>query len=104
MTRLLIRVGGLVALALTTVTAQQRSSPAPDQFSRLHWRTIGPEGNRFSAAAGVAGDPYTYYVGSASGGVWKTIDGGTNWTPIFDGQPVQSISDIAVHASDHNVM
>ena len=88
MTRLLIRVGVIVAMALATVTAQQRSGPAPDQFGRLHWRTIGPEGNRFSAAAGVAGDPYTYYVGAASGGVWKTIDGGINWTPIFDAQPV----------------
>jgi photosystem II stability/assembly factor-like uncharacterized protein len=104
MTRLLIRVGVIVAMALTTVTAQQRSGPAPDQFGRLHWRTIGPEGNRFSAAAGVAGDPYTYYVGSASGGVWKTIDGGTNWTPIFDAQPVQSIGALAVAASDPNVV
>ena len=36
-------------------------------------------GNRFSAAAGIAGDPHTYYVGAASGGIYKTTDGGKNW-------------------------
>src|SRR5688500_13918596 len=63
----------------------------PDVYRALQWRTIGPEGNRFSAAAGIPGDHLTYYVGSASGGIWKTIDGGTNWTQLFDSQPVQSI-------------
>src|SRR5688572_521371 len=82
--------------------AQARPAAAPtaqiaaDVYRRLPWRTIGPEGNRFSAAAGIPGDPLTYYVGSASGGIWKTTDGGTNWTSIFDAQPVQSIGSLAV--------
>ncbi|MGE0360720.1 MAG: WD40/YVTN/BNR-like repeat-containing protein [Vicinamibacterales bacterium] len=91
-------------VALVSPSAQTRPGPTPDQYSRLHWRTIGPEGNRFSAAAGIAGDPYTYYVGAASGGIWKTTDGGTNWTPIFDGHPVQSIGSLAVAPSDPNVV
>ena len=71
-------------VSMVAPAAQTRPGPSPEQYSRLHWRTIGPEGNRFSAAAGIAGDPLTYYVGAASGGIWKTTDGGTNWTPIFD--------------------
>ena len=80
------------------------AAPSPDAWSALHWRNIGPEGNRFSAAAGIPGDPLTYYVGAASGGVWKTTDGGTNWRPLFDAQPVQSIGSIAVARSDKNVV
>ena len=95
-------VGAL--LAMTAVSAQPRTTPGPEVYSRLHWRTIGPEGNRFSAAAGVPGDPYTYYVGAASGGIWKTTDGGVNWASIFDAQPVQSIGSLAVAQSDPNVV
>ena len=94
----------LACVALVAPSAQSRPGPSPEQYSRLHWRTIGPEGNRFSAAAGIAGDPLTYYVGAASGGIWKTIDGGTNWAPIFDGQPVQSIGSLAVAPSDPNIV
>ena len=77
-TRSLARVLLVSFLVLTAVSAQQPTTPAPDIYSRLHWRTIGPEGNRFSAAAGIPGDPQTYYVGAASGGIWKTTDGGVN--------------------------
>jgi len=76
----------------------------PDLYRRLQWRTIGPEGNRFSAAVGIPGDPLTYYVGAASGGIWKTSDGGTNWTQLFDDQPVQSIGSLAVAKSDPNII
>jgi len=82
--------------------AAARSTSEP--WSGLHWRNIGPEGNRFSAAAGIPGEPLTYYVGAASGGVWKTTDGGTNWRSLFDDQIVQSIGSIAVARSDKNVV
>src|SRR6185369_3127993 len=45
-----------------------------------------------------------YYVGAASGGIWKTIDGGVHWEPIFDSQPVSSIGALAVAPSDPNVV
>jgi photosystem II stability/assembly factor-like uncharacterized protein len=84
--------------------APAAATPSADSWKDLHWRNIGPEGNRFSAAAGIPGDPLTYYVGAASGGIWKTTDGGTNWRPLFDAQPVQSIGSIAVARSDKNVV
>ena len=70
-------------------------------FNGLKWRLIGPfRGGRAAAVAGVAGDSTTFYFGGVNGGVWKTTDAGTVWTPIFDGQPVGSIGAIAVAPSD----
>jgi len=95
----------LAAVAVPpTGYAQQAARVSADLYGRLHWRFIGPEGNRFSAATGVPGDPHVYYVGAASGGVYKTIDGGVNWQPVFDEQPVQSIGSLAVAASDANIV
>ena len=103
----LVALVGLVALgALHSLRAQTPGAPrvGPDVYKQLHWRNIGPEGNRFSAAAGIPGDPNTYYVGAASGGIYKTIDGGVHWTSIFDKQPVQSIGSLAVSRSDPNIV
>ncbi len=93
-------------LLLSTVLAAQGAAPRPDAgiWRALEWRHIGPEGNRFSAAAGVPGDPLTYLVGAASGGIYKTTDGGVNWAPVFDGHPVQSIGSLAIARSDRNVV
>ena len=95
----------LCAVTLVLVgSAQQVERPSPDTYSQLSWRYIGPEGNRFSAAAGIPGDPSTYYVGAASGGIYKTTDGGVNWQPMFDDQPVQSIGALAVSVSDPSIV
>ena len=59
---------------------------SPDQYDQLKYRHIGPVGNRVVSVAGIPGNPLTYYAGAASGGIWKTIDGGLNWQPIFDGK------------------
>ncbi len=66
----------------------------------MEFRHVGPIGNRVTTVAGIPNDPMTYYVGAASGGVWKTIDGGLNWSPIFDNQEVHSIGAISVAPSD----
>ncbi len=84
-----------------TISAQQLKS---EHLSQLRYRFIGPDGNRAIAVAGVPGDPLVSYIGAASGGLWKTIDGGTNWRPIFDDQPVNSIGAIAIAPSDPNVV
>ena len=92
----------LALLASSSAIAQQ--APAPESYADLEWRYIGPEGNRFSAAAGIPGDPHTYYFGAASGGIYKTTDGGVNWDAIFDDQPVQSIGSLGVSMADPNIV
>jgi photosystem II stability/assembly factor-like uncharacterized protein len=102
--RLAIRLAAVASLVCAFAADAQSGGIPADTYRQLHWRTIGPEGNRFSAAAGIPGDPLTYYVGSASGGVWKTTDGGTNWAPLFDAQPVQSIGSLAIARTDPNIV
>src|SRR5256884_2871705 len=70
----------------------------------IRWRYIGPVGNRTTSIVGVPGQPYIYYAGSASGGIFKTIDGGIHWEAIFDGQPVSSIGSLVVAPSDSNTV
>jgi photosystem II stability/assembly factor-like uncharacterized protein len=94
----------LVTSLLLTGFAQQAAGPGADIYRQLHWRFIGPEGNRFSAVAGVPGDANVYYAGAASGGIYKTTDGGIHWQPLFDSQPVMSIGSIAVAKSDPNIL
>src|SRR5262245_45941679 len=91
---------------LSTAVLAQSGAPGSvgDPFSQLKWRFIGPTGNRVTSVAGIPGDPLVYYAGAASGGVWKTVDGGTHWDPVFDDQPVSSIGSLAVAPSDPNVV
>ncbi len=84
--------------------AQSVSDLGAGLLSGLTYRHIGPAGNRVSAVTGVAGDPNVFYVGAASGGIFKTEDGGVHWTPIFDEQPAASIGSLAVAPSDPNVV
>jgi photosystem II stability/assembly factor-like uncharacterized protein len=75
--------------------------PDSDEESQFRFRFVGPRvGNRVAAIAGVPGDPSTYYAGAASGGVWKSTDGGNRWTPVFDKQPAAAIGSVAVAPSD----
>src|SRR5215216_2160546 len=101
----LVRVWSLVVLlplilSEASAFAQGRSDGNNNSidgkvFERLEWRSIGPTnmGGRTCDVEGVAGDPSLVYVGSASGGLWKTTNGGTTWTPIFERQGTASIGD-----------
>ncbi|HRX00095.1 MAG TPA: glycosyl hydrolase, partial [Cyclobacteriaceae bacterium] len=75
-----------------------------EQISQLQFRHIGPVGNRVTCAVGIPGNDLIYYAGAASGGIWKTEDGGLNWKPVFDDKPVHSIGALAVAPSDYNVI
>lgn len=75
-------------------------------WQALEYRSVGPaRGGRVTAVSGVAGQPYTYYMGATGGGVWKTTDGGLSWDNISDGfYKAGSIGAIAVAPSDDNVV
>lgn len=91
------RSGVLAALAaclLSTAGFAQKSQP-------FGFRFLGPEvGNRIASVAGIPGDPSTYYAGAASGGIWKSIDGGNRFIPIFDQEPAAAIGALAVTPSE----
>ena len=91
-----------VTLFLLLFAAAAIAQSVPSELvNGLKWRLIGPfRGGRAVAVAGVPGDSTTFYFGAVNGGIWKTTDSGTVWTPIFDGQPVGSIGAIAVAPSD----
>ncbi len=79
---------------------QQTSTPEAPRF-----RYMGPApAGRIASVSGVPGDPNTYYMGSASGGVWKSTDGGRTFVPIFDDQNVSAIGSIAIADSDPNTV
>src|SRR5471032_1351162 len=81
------------------------AEPAGDHESAFKFRFVGPKvGNRIAAVAGIAGDPSTYYAGAASGGVFKSVDGGNRWEPIFDKQSAAAIGALAVAPSEPNTV
>ena len=75
-------------------------------LEQSHLRSIGPAcmGGRIADIAADEKNPYTYYVALATGGLLKTVNDGTTWTPLFDRQPVASIGAVAVAASDPKIV
>ena len=116
--RLLIWVGlGLCLFGGRGMLAQGGQAEVPDLprpinesddplLQRFVWRSIGPAvmGGRLDDIAAVESDPSTIYVGFATGGLWKTTNNGTTWTPIFDRYEVSSIGDVEIAPSDPNVV
>src|SRR5271166_3821451 len=97
---------GIVAIA-TLVSMQSVGAPTPDtdKESDFKFRFVGPKvGNRIAAVAGIPGNPNVYYAGAASGGIWKSVDGGNLWAPIFDKQPAAAIGALAVAPSEPNTV
>ncbi len=92
----------LIAGSLTGWTADLNSS----LFDRLEFRNIGPAsmGGRITDVEGIPGNPALVYVATASGGLFKTTNGGTTWTPIFDRQATISIGNIAVDPHNPDVV
>jgi hypothetical protein len=105
--RLLLGVVLAVLLARAIPEAQRGGGPAGPTFTTgvepLRFRYMGPApAGRIAAAVGIPGDPTTYYLGSASGGVWKSTDSGATFVPVFDDEPVAAIGALAVAPSDPN--
>jgi photosystem II stability/assembly factor-like uncharacterized protein len=91
-------------------TAQTTKAPKEGYddkfFSDLEWRNIGPyRGGRSLGAAGSPGRPNEYYFGATGGGLWKTVDGGTEWFPVTDGQVTSSsVGAVAVAETNPDVV
>ena len=94
------------AAASATDTAAQREAAwqqhqqmaAASPFAGVRWRSIGPteQGGRVVDVAAVPGQPYTFYVAYATGGVWKTVDDGVSFEPLTDALPTTVTGAIAV--------
>ncbi|HEV2489708.1 MAG TPA: hypothetical protein VGT03_07865 [Candidatus Acidoferrales bacterium] len=95
----------LAALPTLAATDQAAAGQKPtDVFANLKFRNLGPAvaGGRVAAVAGIPGQPNIYYVGAGGGGVWKTVDGGLSWKPIFEHESTASIGAIAIAPSNPN--
>ena len=77
-----------------------------DQFKNMAPRNIGPAGmsGRVTAIDALYTNPEVIFVGAASGGVWKTENGGGSWAPVFDEQPIQNIGSVAITQSNPSVV
>lgn len=105
------RIGTLVLIvsAFGGIAPAPATAQAPDlatTVSRLEYREIGPAlmGGRIAALAVVESKPQMFYLGTASGGLWKTEDHGTSWTPLFDDQPTSSIGDVTIDQANPNLV
>src|ERR1700757_4220280 len=98
---------GMIAVLLPAVAPRLLQAQQPpisaDVYGQLKYRYIGPEGNRATSVAGVPGKPNIWYVGAASGGIFKSTDGGIHWGAIFDSEPVASIGSLAGGARDPHI-
>ncbi len=101
-----------MALALSLFLGAKKAKKEPEPLLKesvlegLNWRCIGPSnmGGRIDDFAVVERNPKVIYAGTASGGVWKTINNGVTWEPIFDDQTTSTIGDVDVAPSNPGII
>jgi photosystem II stability/assembly factor-like uncharacterized protein len=99
----------LVLMFSATVCAQTEPAPTTksnDPLAGMRFRNLGPAvgGGRVTAVTGIPGQPNTFYVGAAAGGVFKTTDGGITFKPIFEKEAVASVGAVAIAPSNPNLI
>ena len=96
----------LIAFQSHTAFTQDDNSSLSSPFDRLHFRELGPASpsGRIDDFAVFEKNPAIFYVATATGGLWKTVNNGTTFDSIFDGQPSSSIGDVAIAPSDPNLI
>ena len=107
MKKLITLLPSLILLLIFSTNSSYSQEISTEQlYESLEWKFAGPyRGGRSTAVSGVISKPYTFYMGTTGGGVWKTTDAGNNWKNISDGQiTVGSIGAISVSESDENVI
>jgi hypothetical protein len=98
--------------ALGAVTLFAMSAPASAQtldsatVAGFHWRAIGPSNfnGRVSDVQGIPGPSKTLFVAAAGGGIWKSMNNGISWRPVFDDKDVASFGMLAIAPSDTNII
>ncbi len=85
---------------------QWKRQPAKKSKATKIWEFSGPTniGGRITDIEIPSMQPQTYFVGAASGGIFKTTDAGANWNPIFDDQQMLSIGDIEISKTNNNLV
>ncbi|MGH7127920.1 MAG: WD40/YVTN/BNR-like repeat-containing protein, partial [Planctomycetaceae bacterium] len=106
MTRAIRAAGACAALTLVVAAAAVAQVPAEALGQDLQWRNIGPANmaGRVTDIEAVEADPAIVYVGAASGGVWKSTNAGTTWTPIFEDYGTANIGDIAIFQPNPDIV
>ena len=101
-----MRAALVLVLAALLPTISPASPIDPKLLPGLKARLIGPAAmsGRLTAIDAVNTDPDHLVIGAANGGVWKSLNGGLSWTPIFDGQPVASIGAVAINQKNPKII
>ncbi|MES2648732.1 MAG: hypothetical protein V4717_17785 [Bacteroidota bacterium] len=96
----------LVLITSSHLVGYSQVADLSKHFKQLKPRSIGPAGmsGRVTAIDAVHTNPGIIYIGSASGGVWKTENGGASWQPVFDDQSTQNIGAIAIQQSNPSII
>ena len=102
---LLTLVLSLLVPEINNLNAQTNTSMS-EMLKSFSWRAIGPAnmGGRVTDIDGVPGDPSTFYVSGADGGIFKTTNGGVSFNPIFENQRAYSIGALTIAPSDKNIL
>ena len=101
-----MRLFFVLAAVCCSVNAFSQQVRLDQHFKNWKPRAIGPSGmsGRITTIDALIDNPNTFYVGAASGGVWKTDNGGSTWTSVFDDQPTLNIGSIAIYQPNPNIV
>ncbi len=96
----------IIVILIPDFTNARAEQADRNLLEELKWRCIGPAnpGGRIDDFAVVESDPSVIYTGTASGGLWKTLNSGITWAPVFDHQETSSIGDVTVAPSNPDIV
>src|SRR6478672_6961058 len=96
----------LCSYSASAAIAEDIAALDPSRLAGMQARSVGPAGRSglVPAVEGVESDPDALYAGGGAGGVWKTVNGGATWEPVFDEQPEMAIGAIAVFQANPEIV